>query len=80
MFGDAAKADDDDDEHAHGHQHSDIGAHYQLTCANPDKLATVRPDAPVQGLPGHPENQRATDRPQRPERRGSHAAKAAVAF
>ncbi|MGO3986897.1 DUF2796 domain-containing protein [Pseudomonas sp. SAS7] len=40
LFGDAAKA-DDDDEHAHGHQHSDIGAHYQLTCANPDKLAQV---------------------------------------
>lgn len=40
LFGDAAKA-DEDDEHAHGHQHSDIGAHYQLTCANPDKLAQV---------------------------------------
>ncbi|MFJ7009052.1 DUF2796 domain-containing protein [Pseudomonas putida] len=40
LFGDAPKA-DDDDEHAHGHPHSDIGAHYQLTCANPDKLAQV---------------------------------------
>lgn len=40
LFGDAAKA-DDDDEHAHDHPHSDIGAHYQLTCANPDKLAQV---------------------------------------
>ncbi|MBP2085437.1 MULTISPECIES: DUF2796 domain-containing protein [Pseudomonas] len=38
LFGDAAKADDDDDEHAHGHPHSDIGVHYQLTCANPEKL------------------------------------------
>ena len=36
LFGDAAKADDDDE-----HAHSDIGAHYQLTCANPDKLAQV---------------------------------------
>ena len=41
LFGDALKADDEGDEHAHGHQHSDIGAHYQLTCANPDKLAQV---------------------------------------
>ncbi|MCE7765607.1 DUF2796 domain-containing protein [Pseudomonas putida] len=41
LFGDAAKADDEGDEHAHDHQHSDIGAHYQLTCANPDKLAQV---------------------------------------
>lgn len=41
LFGDAPKADDDGDEHEHGHQHSDIGAHYQLTCANPDKLAQV---------------------------------------
>ncbi|WP_087503350.1 DUF2796 domain-containing protein [Pseudomonas sp. SID14000] len=40
LFGDAPKA-DDDDEHEHGHQHSDIGAHYQLTCTNPDKLAQV---------------------------------------
>ena len=40
LFGDAPKA-DDDDEHAHGHPHRDIGAHYQLTCANPDKLAQV---------------------------------------
>ncbi|AYN14161.1 DUF2796 domain-containing protein [Pseudomonas monteilii] len=41
LFGDAPKADEDGDEHEHGHQHSDIGAHYQLTCANPDKLAQV---------------------------------------
>nr|WP_314477849.1 DUF2796 domain-containing protein [uncultured Pseudomonas sp.] len=43
LFGDAPKADDDGDEHEHehGHQHSDIGAHYQLTCANPEKLAQV---------------------------------------
>ncbi|GLO15942.1 hypothetical protein PPUJ20028_45280 [Pseudomonas putida] len=41
LFGNAPKADDDGDEHEHGHQHSDIGAHYQLTCANPDKLAQV---------------------------------------
>ncbi|MET3678153.1 MULTISPECIES: DUF2796 domain-containing protein [unclassified Pseudomonas] len=39
LFGDAPKADDDGDEHEH--QHSDIGAHYQLTCANPDKLTQV---------------------------------------
>ena len=39
LFGDAPKADDDGDEHEH--QHSDIGAHYQLTCATPDKLAQV---------------------------------------
>lgn len=41
LFGDAPKADDEEDEHEHGHQHSDIGAHYQLTCANPDKLTQV---------------------------------------
>ena len=41
LFGDAAKADDDDDEHAHGHPHSDIGAHYQLSCASPEKLTQV---------------------------------------
>ncbi|RII79912.1 DUF2796 domain-containing protein [Pseudomonas monteilii] len=41
LFGDAPKADDDGDEHEHGHQHSDIGAHYQLTCATPEKLAQV---------------------------------------
>ncbi|WP_409322167.1 DUF2796 domain-containing protein [Pseudomonas putida] len=47
LFGDAAKADDDGDEHEHehehehDHQHSDIGAHYQLTCANPDKLTQL---------------------------------------
>ncbi|MDH0023099.1 DUF2796 domain-containing protein [Pseudomonas monteilii] len=41
LFGDAPKADEDGDEHEHSHQHSDIGAHYQLTCANPDKLAQV---------------------------------------
>ncbi|HBK51251.1 MAG TPA: DUF2796 domain-containing protein, partial [Pseudomonas sp.] len=39
LFGDASKADDEGDEH--GHQHSDIGAHYQLTCANPDKLTEL---------------------------------------
>ena len=37
LFGDAPKADDDGDEH----EHSDIGAHYQLTCTNPEKLAQV---------------------------------------
>ncbi|NQD54735.1 DUF2796 domain-containing protein [Pseudomonas sp. CM25] len=41
LFGDTAKADDDGDAHEHGHQHSDIGAHYQLTCANPEKLTQV---------------------------------------
>lgn len=41
LFGTAPKADDDGDEHEHGHEHSDIGAHYQLTCANPDKLAQI---------------------------------------
>ena len=41
LFGDAPKTDDDGDEHEHGHQHSDIGAHYQLTCANPDKLTEL---------------------------------------
>lgn len=45
LFGDAPKADDDGDkhehQHQHQHQHSDIGAHYQLTCANPDKLTQV---------------------------------------
>ena len=41
LFGDAPKADDDGDDHEHSHQHSDIGAHYQLTCADPDKLAQV---------------------------------------
>ncbi|OII56370.1 zinc-binding protein [Pseudomonas putida] len=41
LFGDAPKADDDDDKHEHQQQHSDIGAHYQLTCANPDKLTQV---------------------------------------
>jgi len=45
LFGDAPKADDDGDEHEHQHQHqhqhSDIGAHYQLTCANPDKLTQL---------------------------------------
>ncbi|AXM96662.1 DUF2796 domain-containing protein [Pseudomonas plecoglossicida] len=41
LFGDAAKADDDDDEHEHDHQHSDIGAHYQLNCATPEKLTQI---------------------------------------
>ncbi|EOG3620477.1 DUF2796 domain-containing protein [Pseudomonas putida] len=41
LFGDAPKADEDGDDHEHGHQHSDIGAHYQLTCANPEKLTQV---------------------------------------
>ena len=39
LFGDASKADDEGDEH--DHSHSDIGAHYQLTCASPDKLAQL---------------------------------------
>ena len=37
LFGDAPKADDDGDEH----EHSDIGAHYQLTCTNPDSLTQI---------------------------------------
>lgn len=41
LFGDAAKADDDADEHEKGHVHSDINAHYQLTCANPENLAQI---------------------------------------
>lgn len=41
LFGDAPKADDEGDEHDHEHSHSDIGAHYQLTCASPDKLAQL---------------------------------------
>ncbi|WP_406820750.1 DUF2796 domain-containing protein [Pseudomonas sp. KnCO4] len=41
LFGDASKADDEGDEHDHEHSHSDIGAHYQLTCASPDKLAQL---------------------------------------
>ncbi|MEN5301887.1 MULTISPECIES: DUF2796 domain-containing protein [unclassified Pseudomonas] len=41
LFGDAAKADDDGDEHEKGHVHSDINAHYQLTCATPEKLAQI---------------------------------------
>lgn len=41
LFGDTPHADDDGDEHEHGHVHSDIGAHYQLTCAAPAKLAQI---------------------------------------
>lgn len=42
LFGDAPGADDDDgDEHEHGHEHADVHAHYQLTCANPGKLAQI---------------------------------------
>ena len=41
LFGDAAKADDDGDEHEKGHVHSDINAHYQLTCATPEKLTQI---------------------------------------
>ncbi|MFG0409014.1 DUF2796 domain-containing protein [Pseudomonas sp. NY5710] len=41
LFGDAAKADDDGDEHEKGHMHSDINAHYQLTCATPEKLTQL---------------------------------------
>lgn len=29
------------DKPAHGHQHADVDAHYQLTCANPDKLTGI---------------------------------------
>ena len=29
------------DKQAQGHQHADIEAHYQLTCANPDKLTRI---------------------------------------
>jgi len=41
LFGDPDKADDDGDEHEKGHAHSDINAHYQLTCATPDKLTQI---------------------------------------
>ncbi|MCO7056332.1 DUF2796 domain-containing protein [Pseudomonas juntendi] len=41
LFGDAAKADDDGDEHEKGRMHSDINAHYQLTCATPEKLTQL---------------------------------------
>lgn len=41
LFGEAAKADDDGDEHEKGHVHSDINAHYQLTCATPEKLTQI---------------------------------------
>ena len=41
LFGDAAKAEDDGDEHEKGHMHSDINAHYQLTCASPEKLTQL---------------------------------------
>ncbi|MEW2972319.1 DUF2796 domain-containing protein [Pseudomonas juntendi] len=41
LFGDAAKAEDDGDEHEKGHMHSDINAHYQLTCATPEKLTQL---------------------------------------
>ncbi|MBF8776659.1 DUF2796 domain-containing protein [Pseudomonas fulva] len=41
LFGDAAKTDDDGDEHEKGHVHSDINAHYQLTCAAPEKLTQI---------------------------------------
>lgn len=41
LFGDAAKADDDGDEHERGRMHSDINAHYQLTCATPEKLTQL---------------------------------------
>jgi len=46
LFGDAPKAeehdhdDGDHDEHE-GHHHADIDAHYQLTCAQPQDLASV---------------------------------------
>lgn len=51
LFGDAPKADDDGDDHEHSHQHSDIGAHYQLTCANPDKLTQVDLDPLFKAFP-----------------------------
>lgn len=49
LFGDAPKAEDDHDhEHAdgdhdehEGHHHADIDAHYQLTCAQPQDLASL---------------------------------------
>lgn len=43
LFGDAphGDGDGDGDEHEHGHVHSDIGAHYQLTCTAPAKLAQI---------------------------------------
>jgi hypothetical protein len=48
LFGDAPKAEDHDHEHAdgdhdehEGHQHADIDAHYQLTCAQPQDLASL---------------------------------------
>ncbi|MBC3478477.1 DUF2796 domain-containing protein [Pseudomonas sp. Rh2] len=41
LFGDAAHADDEGDAHEHAHQHADVNAHYQLSCANPDKLSQI---------------------------------------
>ncbi|MDZ5604602.1 DUF2796 domain-containing protein [Pseudomonas sp. RP23018S] len=42
LFGDAPHADDDaDHDHDHDHQHADVHAHYQLTCATPEKLAQI---------------------------------------
>ncbi|TLP69548.1 DUF2796 domain-containing protein [Pseudomonas nitroreducens] len=48
LFGDAPKAQEHEHEHAdgdhdehEGHQHADIDAHYQLTCAQPQDLATL---------------------------------------
>ncbi|WP_371232963.1 DUF2796 domain-containing protein [Pseudomonas sp. QE6] len=41
LFGDAPEADDHDHDEHEGHQHADIHAHYQLTCAQPQELATL---------------------------------------
>lgn len=40
LFGDADH-DHDGGAHEHSHQHADVNAHYQLTCASPDKLAQL---------------------------------------
>lgn len=48
LFGDTAKDDDHDHDHEdgdhdehEGHHHADIHAHYQLTCAQPQELASL---------------------------------------
>lgn len=42
LFGNAKAEDHDDDGDEHeGHQHADINAHYTLTCASPEALASL---------------------------------------
>lgn len=41
LFGDAPDADDHDHDEHEGHQHADIHAHYQLSCTQPQELATL---------------------------------------